>query len=137
MLESFKVFYMKYICIRWLRNFSDSTKMHGATIRIQRYFTVMTGKLCPKFEPFNQYCLCQVCLRKTLTMPLTKYFYSYDSRALLGLDFLIVEVSRSHSAPHSVGLLRTSDQLVTETYTGQNTTFTLDRHLCPWKDSNP
>ena len=22
-----------YMCIRWLRNWSDSTKMHGATIR--------------------------------------------------------------------------------------------------------
>jgi len=62
-------------------------------------------------------------------MALTKYFYSYDSTSLLGRGFVIVEVSRLHSAPHSVGLPRSSDQLVTETYTQQNTILTLDRHL--------
>ena len=39
--------------------------------------------------------------------------------------------------PHSVGLLRTSDQLHAETSTWQHTTLKRDRHLCPRRDSNP
>ena len=36
------------------------------------------------------------------------------STTLVGLDLLIVEISRSHSdTPHSVGLLRESDRHVT------------------------
>ena len=33
--ECLKVFYVKLFCIRWLMNWSDSAKMHGATIRFQ------------------------------------------------------------------------------------------------------
>ena len=40
------------------------------------------------------------------------------SAALVGLGFLVVEVSRPHSdTPHSVGLLWTSDRPVSETCT--------------------
>jgi len=54
----------------------------------------------------------------------------------LGQGLLIHEVSRSHSdAPHSVGLLWTSDRLVAETSTRQHTTLTTGKHLCPWWDS--
>jgi len=42
---------------------------------------------------------------------------------LVGQDFLIIEALRSHSdTPHSVGLLWTSDQPVSETSTCQHTT---------------
>jgi hypothetical protein len=45
---------------------------------------------------------------------------------------LIIEASRSHSdTPHSVGLLWTSDQPVTESSTWQNTTLVRDRQPCP------
>jgi len=40
-------------------------------------------------------------------------------------------------APQSVGLLWTSDQLVAETSTWQNTTLTTEEHQCPRWDSNP
>jgi hypothetical protein len=43
----------------------------------------------------------------------------------------------THDAPQSVGLLWTSDQLVTETSTWQNTTHTTDKHPSPQWDSNP
>jgi len=36
-----------------------------------------------------------------------------------------------NDAAHSVGLLRTSDQLVAETSTWQHTTITTDKHPCP------
>jgi hypothetical protein len=39
--------------------------------------------------------------------------------------------------PHSVGILCTRDQLVTETSTWQHTTLTRHRHPCPRWDSNP
>ena len=42
-----------------------------------------------------------------------------------------------NDAPQSVGLLWTSDQLVTETYTWQHTTITTDKLPCPRWDSNP
>jgi hypothetical protein len=42
-----------------------------------------------------------------------------------------------NDAPQSVGLLWTSDQLVTETSTWQHTTHTTDKHPCPQWDSNP
>ena len=46
--------------------------------------------------------------------------------------------SRSHSdTPHSVGLLWTSDQPYSQTFTRQNLTLTIERHPCPWRDSNP
>jgi len=40
-------------------------------------------------------------------------------------------------APHSAGLLWTSDQLVAETSSLQHTTFTTNRQLCFRWDSNP
>jgi len=42
-----------------------------------------------------------------------------------------------NDAPHSVGLLWTSDQLVAETSTWQNTTITTDKHRCQLWDSKP
>ena len=42
-----------------------------------------------------------------------------------------------NNASQSVGLLWTSDQLVAETSTWQQTTLTTDKHLCPRWDSNP
>ena len=56
----------------------------------------------------------------------------------MGQSLLTYEVSRSQNdAPHSVGLLWTSDQLVAETSTWQHTTFATDKHPCPWWDLNP
>ena len=55
----------------------------------------------------------------------------------VGQNLLIIEASSLHSdTPHSVGLLWTSDQPDAETYTGQHSTLTTDRHPCPWWDSN-
>jgi len=49
-----------------------------------------------------------------------------------GHGLLILEVSRSHTTMHqSVGFLWTSDQLVAETSTWQQTTLTTDRNPCP------
>ena len=42
-----------------------------------------------------------------------------------------------NDAPQSVGLLRTSDQLVAETPTWQHTTLTTDIYSCPRRNSNP
>jgi hypothetical protein len=52
---------------------------------------------------------------------------------------LIHEVSRLHTKTHHnrVGLLWTSDRLVTETATCQHTTLTTDRHPCRRWDSKP
>jgi hypothetical protein len=41
------------------------------------------------------------------------------------------------NAPHLVGLLWTSDQLIAETSTWQHTTHTTDKYPCPPWDSNP
>jgi hypothetical protein len=47
----------------------------------------------------------------------------------VGQGLLIIEASRSHSGtPHMVGLLWTSDQPDTETFTRQHTTLTTDIH---------
>jgi len=40
-------------------------------------------------------------------------------------------LDHTKDAPHSVGLLWTSDQLVAETSTWQHTTLTADKHPCP------
>jgi len=56
----------------------------------------------------------------------------------VGLGFLIVEVSKSHSdAPHPVGLLWTCDWPLTENSTRQHTTLTRGRHPYPRRDLNP
>jgi hypothetical protein len=52
--------------------------------------------------------------------------YFHGSTGVVGLGLLINEVPSSHS----VGLLRTSDRLVTKASTWQHTTVTRDRHLC-------
>ena len=52
----------------------------------------------------------------------TNFFLFYGLTALVGLNLLIVEVSRSHfDAPHLVGLLWTRDRPVAETSTWQHT----------------
>ena len=67
-----------------------------------------------------------------------KLFF-YDAAAQRGpwpphsRGFLITH----NDAPHSIGFLWTSDQLVAETSTWQHTTLTTDKHPCPWRDSNP
>jgi hypothetical protein len=46
---------------------------------------------------------------------LYSFSFFHGSTALVGLDLLIVEASRSHSdTPHSVGLLRTNYRPVAE-----------------------
>jgi hypothetical protein len=52
------------------------------------------------------------------SMLLPTFFFFHNSTALVGIGLLTLEVSRSHSdTPRSVGLLRTSDLSVAETYT--------------------
>jgi len=66
-----------------------------------------------------------------------KVFFFHVSTALMGLGFLILEVSRSHSdTPQSVGLLWTSHRPVAETSTLQQT-LTRDKQLRYRLDSNP
>ena len=55
----------------------------------------------------------------------------------VGQVLLIHEVSRSHMTHQPVGLFRTSDHLVAETSTWQNTTLTTDRHPYARWHSNP
>jgi len=56
----------------------------------------------------------------------------------MGKGLLIIGDLRSHSdTPQSVGLLWTSDQLVAETSTWQQTTLITDRLPCPRRDSKP
>jgi len=76
-------------------------------------------------------CLCEIIL-----FVASMYFYLFIFSAALrpnaGHGLLILEVSRSHNdASQSVGRLWTSDQLVAETSTWQNTTLTTDKHPCP------
>jgi len=60
------------------------------------------------------------------------------AHALVGIDLLILHVSKSHSdMPHSVGLLWTSFRLVAENFTWHHTTFTTDRHPCTRRCSKP
>jgi hypothetical protein len=65
----------------------------------------------------------------------------YVSTALVGLDLLIVEVSRSHShASHSAWLLWMSDQPYAEASTWQHTTLIRDRYPMPpagFEPANP
>ena len=69
---------------------------------------------------------------------ITKTTFYHGTTALVGLDLLFIENSWSHSeAPHSVGLLCTSDEPVAETSTWQHTTLTTDKHPRPRRDSNP
>jgi hypothetical protein len=51
-------------------------------------------------------------------------------QTLVRQSLLILEASRSHSdAPHSVGIILTIDQPVSEVFTWQHTTLTTDRSL--------
>ena len=62
----------------------------------------------------------------------------HGSTALVCLSLLFVEVSRSQSdTPRSVGLLRTSERLVADTCTWQQTTLKRYGYPCPRPDSNP
>jgi hypothetical protein len=56
---------------------------------------------------------------------------------IVGQGLLVIEASRSHSVtPHTVGILWMSDQLVAETSTWRDTTFTLG-FMPPRRDSSP
>ena len=46
-------------------------------------------------------------------------------------------ISHNWTHNHPIGFLWTSDKLIAETSTWQNTIFTTDRYPCPWWDSNP
>jgi len=61
-----------------------------------------------------------------------------SQQRVVGKVLLNIEASQSHSGTsHIVGLLWTSGQPDTETYTSQNTTFTADGLPCRRRDSNP
>jgi hypothetical protein len=65
-------------------------------------------------------------------------FFFHGTTPPVGQGLLIIEASRFHSdTPHSVGLLRTSDQPDAETSKWQQITLTRDRHPCLRRDSNP
>jgi hypothetical protein len=69
---------------------------------------------------------------------LKRDFFSMVQQPLVGQGLLIVEASRSHSdTPHSVGLLRTSDQPDARTSTWQHTTLTRDRYPCTRRGFEP
>ena len=65
-----------------------------------------------------------------------------DFRGLgVWLKILITQIINavvvSYDAPHSVGLLWTSDRPDAVSSTWQHTTLTRGRHSCQWRDSNP
>jgi len=61
----------------------------------------------------------------------TAFFFTLVQQPPVGQGLFITEDSRSHSDTlNKVGLLWTSDQLVTETPTWQYTTLTTDKHPC-------
>ena len=64
-----------------------------------------------------------------------RFFLLVVPQPLVGL--FAIQASRSHSRPQSVGPVWASDQPDAETCTWQHTTFTTDRHPCPWRYSNP
>ena len=74
------------------------------------------------------------------TLPIYIYIYIYFCSAATqrgswsphAWGFLITQ----KDALQSVGFLWTSDQLVAETSTWQHTTLTIEKHPCPWWDSN-
>jgi len=81
--------------------------------------------------------------RAAFTMPLCLYkcalypFYLPAVFPTVGQDVFIIEASDSHSdTPHSVGLIRTTDQPVAETSTSQHTTLTTDGPPCPRRSMN-
>jgi hypothetical protein len=81
-------------------------------------------------------------LMQTLSLPqnfrLTDLFFPMEQQPLLGQGLLIIEASRSRSdAPHSVGLLWTSDDPDAETLPGNTQQSQKTRHSCPRWDSNP
>ena len=88
-----------------------------------------------------------ICLMKTSSQlshfnlyipPFIYYFISVVLQPDTGHGLLILEVLRSHTMIHqSAELLWMSDQLITETSHWQHTTFTTDKHPCPWQDLNP
>jgi len=58
-------------------------------------------------------------------------FLFMRQQPVVGRGLLIIEASRSHTHKHSVALLWTSDQLVSQNSTSQHTIRTTDRHPCP------
>jgi len=63
----------------------------------------------------------------------TLKFSPMTQQSLVGQSLLTPEAEPSHSdTPHAVGLLWMNDQPVSETSGWQHTTFTTDRHPCPY-----
>ena len=72
------------------------------------------------------------------TFNLCSSLFYHGATALVGQNLLVIEDSLSLSdAPHSIGLLWTSDQPDAEKPTWKHTTPTRDRHPCPRWDLNP
>jgi len=80
-----------------------------------------------------------ICLRNCLHLRTRQLSFStMTQQPPVGQGLLIIEDSPSHSdTPHSVGLLRTSDQPMAQTSTWQHITITTDRHPSPRRVSNP
>jgi len=79
--------------------------------------------------------LLQIIVYSSRFVAVSIQFLLYGWTALVGLDLLVAEVSRSHlDSPLSVRLLRTSDRSVAETSTRQHTPKI---YSCPLCDSNP
>ena len=87
----------------------------------------MTRRNFQKFQKLY----CDNCPITLTFRRLMSYIYIYGAP--------ILDVSRSHTTTHHsrLGLLWTSDQLVSETSTWQHTTLTTDKYPCPRWDSNP
>jgi len=65
-----------------------------------------------------------------LSCTIKEQLFFNDSTALIGQGLLIVEASRSYSdTPHSVGLLRTIDRPVAETFLPNNTQQSQDKDI--------
>ena len=107
----------------------------------------------PDSSPFHLVPQITLLTELSLLLAIRLIFFSVVQQSKSDLGHLLVNVWRSQSIRHThtththththtntytrlVGLLWTSDQLVTEgaTYTAQNT---IDEHACPQRDSNP
>jgi hypothetical protein len=99
----------------------------------KRHFEENTRRLCRMFKIFStviKHCDTPKVIQVCSDFRLLTCIYMYTLRHAH-------KHTQTQKHSQSVGLLWTSDQLDSETFTLQHTTFTRDRRPCCWCDSNP
>ena len=110
----------------WQRIFGRPWRIHEDDIKTE-FKEITQGCVCGSDSPTSESIFSSA-----------TYFFSVVQQPPVGQNLLIIEASSLHSdTSHSVGLLWTSDQSDAETYTGQYSTFAMDRHPCSRWDSKP